>query len=283
MKLAHLILAHNHPQQLERLVKRLSHPDADVYIHLDRKAEMSSYEDIRNVPNTFFIQKRVNMTWGEYSTVQGTLNGLEQILGTGTAYSHINLLSGNDYPLKSASGIQDFLFAHAGKTFMWYNLIYGDWIHGQARMNSYYLGDYGFPGRYHLGYLMNKILPKRKLPGNLTAYGRSQWLTITPAAAAYVIDYIRTHPALERFFRMTWAVDEVFFQTILCNSPLQDTLVNDNLRHIVLNPGYRPITFTIADAAALSSSDKFYARKFDSKEDSAILDYLDAKPENYNP
>ena len=74
---------------------------------------------------------------------------------------------------------------------------------------------------------------------------------------------------------MTWAVDEVFFQTILCNSPLRDTLVNDNLRYIALNEGFRPVTYTIGDADTLTSSGKFYARKFDSNVDSAILDYLD--------
>jgi hypothetical protein len=36
MKLAHLILAHNQPKQLERLLKRLQHNNADIYIHLDK-------------------------------------------------------------------------------------------------------------------------------------------------------------------------------------------------------------------------------------------------------
>jgi hypothetical protein len=120
-------------------------------------------------------------------------------------------------------------------------------------------------------------LPNRKLPGNLTAYGRAQWLTITPAAAAYVLRYIKDNRTMRRFFRMTWAVDEVFFQIILCNSSMRDSLVNDNLRHVRLNAGYRPVTYTIADAEELSSSGKFYARKFDSNQDSAIFDYLDER------
>lgn len=275
MRLAHLILAHNNPLQLERLVKRLNHRDADVYIHLDAKADITEYNRIKDLPGAFFIKKRVNVAWGEYSVIQATLNGFEEILATGQTYTHINLLSGHDYPLQSNEQIHNFFFGNTGRTFMWYELIFDDWIHGQARMNNYYFGEYGFPGRHHLANLANKILPKRKLPNNLTAYGRAQWLTITPESAAYVIRYIKDNPAVERYFKMTWAVDEVFFQTILCNSPLRATVVNDFLRYVVLQPDFRPATLTIAEAAALTSSGKFYARKFDSSVDSKIFDYLD--------
>ena len=65
MRLAHLILAHNNPQQLERLVKRLNHADADVYIHLDAKAPIAEYETIKDLPNTFFVKKRINVVWGK--------------------------------------------------------------------------------------------------------------------------------------------------------------------------------------------------------------------------
>jgi hypothetical protein len=74
---------------------------------------------------------------------------------------------------------------------------------------------------------------------------------------------------------MTWAVDEVFFQTILCNSPLKDTIVNDNLRYIALQPDFRPVVYTMSDAPTLASCGKFYARKFDLNKDAAIFDYLD--------
>ncbi len=158
---------------------------------------------------------------------------------------------------------------------MWYDKVFNDWTHAAVRLNNYDLGSYGFPGRYHLAKLMNRFLPNRKLPENLTPYGRSQWMALTPAAAEYAIKYVKDHPAAWHFFKMTWAADEVFFQTILCNSPLIDTIVNDNLRYIRLLPNFRPAVYTINDAEALISSGKFYARKFDMEVDSAIFDYLD--------
>ena len=40
------------------------------------------------------------MQWGEYSVIEAMLNGLREIIATGIGYSHINLLSGADYPLR---------------------------------------------------------------------------------------------------------------------------------------------------------------------------------------
>ena len=91
------------------------------------------------------------------------------------------------------------------------------------------------------------------------------------------IKFIKTNRATDRFFRMTWCVDEVFFQTILCNSHLSGTVVNDNLRYIELDPGFRPKVFKIEDGETLLSSGKLFARKFDYTVDSAIFDYLDSR------
>ena len=275
MKIAHLILAHNHPAQLERLVKRLIHPDADLFIHLDIKTDSTPYQHLADLPGVTFITNRVSVVWGEYSVIQATLNGMRQILATGTTFSHINLLSGNDYPLKSADEIQRFFFANTGRNFMWYDAIFPAWPDGQARINGYNFGDYGFPGRYLLGNLVNKILPNRKMPDGMVAYGRAQWITITPEAAAYTLDYINSHARVKKFLFQTWCVDEVFFQTILCNSPFLSTISTDNKRYVRLDPQCIPVTFTIDNAEELAKSGKFYARKFNMELDSAIFDLMD--------
>ena len=276
-KLAHLILAHDNPDQLVRLVEKLSHESADIYIHLDAKVDISLFKEAEKVPGVRFVKKRTNVVWCEYSTIAATLIGMEEILAGGVPYSHINLLSGRDYPLQTPAKIFSFFQANQGKSFLWFERIFNDWQDGQSRIKHYYFGDYGFPGRYQLSDLARKLMPARKLPGGLIAYGRSQWLTLSTESVRYVLDYVKANPSLSRFFRMTWAVDEVFFQTILGNSPLKDTLVNNNLRHIVLNRGFRPITFTMANANELHTCGKLYARKFDSSVDSSILDYIDTQ------
>jgi hypothetical protein len=277
MRTAYLILAHKDPELLERLVNKLSNAAADIYIQLDNKANINEFSYLTSIKNTFFIDKRIDTVWGNYSIIESTLNGFKQILGTGKSYTHINLLSGQDYPLKAVSEIQNFLFANSDKTFMrLLSINDNEWLQGKERITRYSFGDFRLPGKYGLQRLANTILPKRKLPLKLRAYGGSQWLSITPECALYTINYLKNNPKLKRFFRATWAIDEVFFQTILMNSPLKDKLVNDSLRFIEQYGNSRPTIFTIKDADRLLNSGKLFARKFDRDVDTEILDHIDA-------
>jgi len=90
-----------------------------------------------------------------------------------------------------------------------------------------------------------------------------------------VLDYIKTNPRIVSFFKYVFAVDEVFFQTILSNSPLRNTLVDHNLRYIVLDPGKRPINYTMANAKELTETDALFGRKFERAVSTEVLDYLD--------
>ena len=261
---------------LERLVKRLQHPASHIYIHLDAKANINDFEYLKTYKNVWLVSKNIKTEWGNFSLVQATLNGFEHILNTSINYTHINLLSGQDYPLKSIEHITQFFFANPNKTYLSALAIdEGQWDDGIARLQKYSFGDYSFPGKYRLHNLVNKILPARKIPGNLKPYGRSQWFTMNVACAKYCVDYIKKHPRLKRFFRMTWAADEVFFQIILCNSELMTELVNDNLRFIDQYGMYRPAIFRSVDVPKLLSSGKFFARKFDDDLDNEVFDLID--------
>jgi hypothetical protein len=276
MKIAHLILAHKDPRLVERLVKKLQHNDADIYILLDAKADINEFIYIENIANTYFVDKRIKTEWGNYSIIESTLNGFEYILNSHKNYTHINLLSGQDYPLKPIEEIHRFLSENSDKTFMrLLSINDNEWEQGKERLVKYSFGDYRFILKYKLQYLANTFLPQRKVPLNLRPYGGSQWLTITPQCALYTINYLKNNPHLKRFFRQTWAIDEIFFQTILINSPLRDKLVNDNLRFIEQVGNTRPTIFTMNDTERLSASGKFFARKFDNDVDTQILDYLD--------
>lgn len=274
-KIAHLILAHNHPEQLTRLVNRLTHPDADIYIHLDGKADVEPFADLLKKPNVYLIQKRVKVYWGSYSIVQATINSFAQILSTKKPYSHINLLSGNDYPIKSTQYIHEFLAERPTSIFMEYVTTDSEWWQTiKTRLTQYHLTD--FPGFYQFQLLLNKITPERKLPKSLVFVGRSQWLTITSESAQYVVNYLNDNPKIRRFFRLTWGADEVAIQTILYNSPFKDQIINNNYRYIDWSEkNSSPKTLTMDDAEKLMQSPCLFARKFDMTKEPAIFDYLD--------
>ncbi len=277
MKLAHLILAYHQPVQLERLIRRLMTANADIYIQLDTKANLSDFQHLGQLHQVQFVKNRVNVTWGLYSMVEATIQGYKQILASGESYTHINLISGQDYPLKDAKTIEDFFFANQGKSFMKFKPIFEEWPESIRRITKYDLGDYQFPLRYQLQGILNKWMPNRKMPGGMKPYGFSQWMTISFDAAAYIVNFLDKNILARHFFKMTFCVDELIFQTILLNSPFKNTIVNDHLRVIkFLKGSYRPRTLLISDAEMLISSGKFFARKFVPEEDTAILDYLDS-------
>jgi hypothetical protein len=276
MKIAHLILAHNQPAQLQRLIKRLEHPDADVYIHLDLKTPAEDYNHLKQLPNVFFVTNRVKVYWGSYNIVKATLNGFKEIIDSGNAYDFINLLSGQDYPLTSAGNIHDFLAANQGVVFMNYKAFDPDWTEALPRIQEYHFNNLQIKGRYMLQKAVNTLLPKRKLPDNLVPVGRSQWFTIPAECVSYILDYWESKPSLRSFIKLTWAPDEFIFQTILYNSRYKNKMLNDDLRYIDWSAGgVSPKLITIIDASALMASGKLFARKFDQNKDSAILDLLD--------
>jgi hypothetical protein len=276
MKLAHLILAHNEPKQLERLISRLAHPDADIYIHIDKKTSIVPFEYLKNIKGLFFIQNRVKVYWGSYNMVEATLNGFKEILSSGNTYQYLNLLSGQDYPLKPAAFIHRFLDEQAGKVFMNFLQFDPDWTEALPRIQQYHFNNWRMQGRYILQSIVNKLLPARRMPNGLIPVGRSQWFTIPIACVSYLLEYWQHNPKLRRFIKLTWAPDEFILQTILYNSDYQSHMVNDDLRYIDWSAGgVSPKTLTMYDTAALINSGKLFARKFDKNTDSAILDLLD--------
>lgn len=277
MKVAHLILAHAQPRQLARLINSLQHPDADFYVHLDLKIDKNPFEAIIQGKNIFFVQQRVKVRWGAYSMVQATLNGFEDILASGVAYQYVNLLSGQDYPLQKPAKIHSFLEANYPNLYMEFLSVEEEWKEAIPRLTRYHLVNFDIPLKYTIEAWMNKILPNRKIPEQMVAVGRSQWFTITLDAVRYIVDYLKKKPKTVRFFKLTWGVDELIFQTILYNSALKTTMVNENLRYIDWSEGKSsPKTLTIADKVLLESSGKFFARKFNAEVDEVILNHLDA-------
>ena len=276
MRLAHLILAHNNPFQLERLIKRLSTNRADVYIHLDKKSSLSEFKHLSLLPNVFFIANRTDIRWGNYSMVDGTLKSFIEILASNIKYSHINLLSGHDYLLKPARDLENLLFENADKNYVEYLSINNEWQESKERITKYSLGDLKIPFKYKLQKWVNQLLPDRSIPNQMEPYGRSQWMTLTPQAIKYVIEYLKNNSKALQFFKRTWGVDEVIFQTILLNSSLKDSIINNNLRFIEFEKNaVNPRILTQADATALLDSGKFIARKFSLEQAPEIIQLLD--------
>lgn len=276
MKIAHLILVHSDPEQLERLIDRLQHENSYFFIHIDGKVNSEIFKRVLTKDRVFTVIERVKVKWGAYSIVQATINGFDSIIRADLGIEYINLLSGSDYPIKNINRFNEYLNIHAGQNFMEYYSVNEEWKEAITRLTEYHLTNYTFPGKYFIQKWLNRLLPIRKIPKGMVAVGRSQWFTITIDAAKYILDYLKTNPDVSAFFKLTWAPDEIIFHTILFNSVFKDEMVNNNLRYIDWSAGKAsPKTLNFDDKNNLLDSSAFFARKFDMKTQGEILDYLD--------
>jgi hypothetical protein len=273
MKIAHLILAHKQPEQLERLIRAMDHPAFSFFIHIDKKADIAPFRYLASRKNVFFIQQRTPIYWAGYGTIQATLYGFAEILPG--LYDYINVISAQDFPLQPAEGIYRYICERNGTEFITCENIDTEWQEAAPRVRKYHLVNWRIPGKYRLENLLNRILPARKFPFPFTIVGRANWFTLSAAAARYILDFAGQHPRYIKYFRYCWGADEFFFATILYNSTFKNR-IEPNLVYVDWLPGKgHPEIVTTAKLDALKTSGKLFARKFDTTVDARVLDLLE--------
>ena len=127
---------------------------------------------------------------------------------------------------------------------------------------------------------LSRILPqKRKIPGTFEVYGGKTWWTFTRECSEYIVKFYDNNPKFNRFFRYTLIPDEMYFQTLLMNSPFAEKVENDYLREIEWEggDGTHPIVFKKEHFQRLKDSAALFARKFDTDIDGEIFDEIDSE------
>lgn len=277
-------MAHKNAEQVSRLILALNHEQANFYVRMDIRCNINEYKSLNARPRVYPIKKRFQIRWASFRFVEAIVQSVREILASGRSYDFINLLSGQDYPIKPVAGIHQFFAQHIGYSFLsaepqglpW-------WFGAIKRIEQYHSVYYEFKGQYRLQRLVNTLLPKRSFPLPYPLYGsaNSSWWTIS---AQYLINFMDKHPKINRFGRFTWGSDEFIIATILMNSPFKSRIINENYRYIDWSAGgTNPKVLTMQDAANLAHSSKIFARKFDSEYGDGILNYIDHLPDKSTP
>ncbi len=276
MRVAHVIITYTNPQQTERLIRKALHRDFDFYIHVDAKFPISTHQYLTEIPNVYLIQKRVNVQWAAYSTMQAVFNSVQEILDSGREYDFITLMSGQDYPIKTTAYMQQFYEARKGKLLIKYRAFDREWEEGKERISKYFLTNFRFKGQHFFERFLNKLIPKRMLPNGIKFYGSSMFWALSPESLRYILEMIK-NVRIKRFFYFSWAPDEFLIQTILLNSPFAANVINENChyyKHLPNTPS--PKNLAVEDLDDIIASDKIWARKFIMKKNVEILDKIDA-------
>jgi len=229
MRISYLILAHNTPNHLSRLVRALDSANAAFFIHVDRKFDISRFRDGVFQHNVRFLENRVAVYWGEFSIVQATTSLMREALSRSQDPQYLCLLSGSDYPLRNPRYIESFFSRNQGREFI--NLVpmpceaVGKPL---KRLEDYWLQtphDNQFVMRTvaRLNALINnqlKLIKRdyKRAFNCLVPYAGSQWWALTTDACRYILSFMESRSDVVKFFRNVCLPDESFFHTIIGNS-----------------------------------------------------------------
>lgn len=289
-KHAYLIMAHNQPEHLRKLLDVLDNERNDIFIHLDKKSSIDpqSLSDICQKSKMYFTN-RLNVYWGG-TQIEAELILLEAAVSKGQ-YQYYHLLTGVDFPLKKQSEILRFFDEHYGENFISINEV----------KNTKYLArvKYYYPLQDHKQNLLIKICRKvliicqRMFSVDRTkrysqikkwAIG-SAYFDITDDVARYLVG---KKNEIKSVFGSTFCADEMFLQTLVLNSEMyrnlklykssknnpyiQNTYM-DVLRAIDWTRG-KPYVWKKGDYGILIGSNCLFARKFDFTNNPEIVEML---------
>jgi len=274
-KHAILILAHDKPSQLLKLIGSLRHSSLDIYIHIDRKNYSRFQNHIETFQNNAVVISNQSVNWGGFSICQ-TLFDLILLARDRGSYSTFSSLSGTDYPVKST----DYIVSLLDKTKC-------------SRIDHWFDEDPSWHKRYkrfffhdsHYSRVLNaasrrlaRILPNRKPPPKITVFFGSTWWTLTCEGVNAIVEFINERPDVVKFYRHVHIADESLFQTFLLNTKSKPPLLRESLRYIKFsNASMHPKILTFDDLEDIFSSDCIFARKFDEQTSPGIFELIDER------
>ena len=288
IRVAYIISAYRNPGMLIRLARRLHSPQDQIFIHYDLRSSETDFlqlvQAFKGLPNVMLLPRHP-CRWGDFGHVLASLKGIEEIARQGFAFDYAILLTGQDYPIKSNRMIRQRLASFAGRSFMestaW-PIPHWEGGRGIRRIQNYHLHlpfprwplKLGWPpSRQHIA-----IPWRRTIPGGLHPHFGSSYWYLQRRCLQYIHEYVRRHPEYVLFFHKVLIPDECFFQTLLMNSDLADTIERRTLTYVNWRPPW-PGILTIQDLPQLQESDCLFARKFETSLDAEVLDRLDAPVE----
>lgn len=228
MKIAYMIITHDTPDHLPRLIRALDSEAATFFIHLDRKYPDHRYRSMER-PHIRLLRNRVAVHWGEYSQVEAILRMLRAAFDDPAGHERFVLLSGADYPVRSRERIEAFFARYPDREFLTAERMPMPHKPLWRLERRQVLSSDPAPWRGLQGWLQaRKLLPAerdyRKALGDLAPHaGAGSW-AITRDACGHLLDFVGRNRRVVRFFRNTVCPDEMFFHTILANSPYRTKL-----------------------------------------------------------
>lgn len=288
-KHAYMIMAHKSDLTFYTLLAMLDHPRNDIFLHMDIKNNGFDPKTLEGLLkySGLYLTKRISVTWGGYSQIQVKIDMLEKAREVGK-YDYCHFISAQDLPIKSQDSIHAFFDAHQGREFVNYE---SETFGYEGRVRNYWLFQEA-GGRWNTvkgGSLHLLDRASVWVQGKLGIWRNPQvafqkgetWASITGDFGDYIW---KNRENTKPWFQHTLCGDEVWFQTLLDQSPFRENLyhpahddtADQTLRLIDWKRG-DPYVFRMADFDSLCESKMLWARKFDPNVDAEVIRKLKEK------
>lgn len=119
----------------------------------------------------------------------------------------------------------------------------------------------------YLGGLFHRYAPQVRLASyfpDMVFYGGQQWMVLSIDAVSYLTQFVNEHPKIWDVFKYSFAPDELFIQTILCNN--KSLKIVNRPTHYARFKGFdsSPDYLTAAEIDVLKTKGEFlFARKYE--------------------
>lgn len=246
--ISYLILCHDSPDRIVRLVTRILSDDktGQVVIHYDKNSSRKKFNELKNklrgIGRCHVLTNRIRCGWGKWGLVQASLEMLQfSVLSNLSDYYY--LLSEYCHPNKPLTDLKKYLTRNRGKVYI--ECEDEHWIKSGIKRDRYmywfFFDKRKMPRLHRFTYRLQKNLKinKRKASDLNVRFG-SQWWCIDVDAARYILKYECKYRG---FFKTSWIPDEMFFQSLLWRYK-KDKLISRSLTYSKFDEDGKPIVFS---------------------------------------
>lgn len=229
-----------------------------------------------------YVVNSFDVRWGHVSQIKAEIELFEK--SSLKQYSYYHLISGMDLPLHNQDYIHKFFETNQGYEFIGFGNKNWD-VRNRVHCHNFcvsFLRSNNMFIRYTARFLRKMFNRLQVLfhvhinsLNHIYRYG-CNWCSVTHD---FVTDLLKGKKEIFQTYKYSFCPDEIYKQTFAINSKYRNKIFDYNnefkscMREIDWNRG-RPYIWQTDDFYALISSKKLFARKFDERVDSVIIDKI---------
>lgn len=256
MKIAYLMLAHKDSKQIRRLAQLLT-KTGDCYIHLDKKSDRNSFvSDLGHIDGMEVLTK-YSVSWAGWSMVQAYMFLLEHAFNSDKKYDRFVFMTGQDYPLMTDSEIlAEFSKNRDVEYVMAYNISTSTIATDKNKILKKWYFDIPFKNRFlrrcYLSFMyrfITKPFTGKKIKvlydgREVDPYFGQMLSAFTRTGTELILKTYHEDKKFNKKMKTVHAAVEIYWQTIIFNSPLRKNTVQNGEEHeITEHFGWAPLHY----------------------------------------